>query len=447
MDIMIIIVAIVAIAVLGYMLMAADKKNSQLAAAVQTMAAAKAAAEAQLAAAGQSTDDARKALAEAQNRADSLARQLADERARAAALGERVEQAAREQQRLQEQSRLVFREVAAQVLADQSKAASKQQADGLAALLTPMREQIDGLRRQMGEYSNRQTEYAASMKQQIKDLNDMNASLGREAKELSQALRGESKVQGDWGEMILQKLLENSGLVEGQNFVVQATEVDGQPVQGDRGTRLRPDVVLLLPDKKNLVIDSKTSLTAYTEYSSAATDDERQLALKRHVDSVRKHVAELADKAYQDRVSNSAGFVMMFIPNEAAYLLAMGADAGLWQYAYDRQVVIVSPTHLISVLKLVNQLWTREMQTRNAIKIAEETGKLYDKLAAFVTDMQNVEKSLDNAKGAWSEAMKKLSGGRGNVLSRFETIKKLGIKASKQLPATPDGDEGGLISE
>ena len=445
MDIMIIIVAIAAIAVLGYMLMAADRKNSQLAATVQTMAAAKAAAEAQLDSACRSADDARKALAEAQGKSDALARQLADERARNATLAERVEQTAREQQRLQEQSRLVFREVAAQVLADQSKAASKQQADGLAALLTPMREQIDGLRRQMGEYSNRQTEYAASMKQQIKDLNDMNASLGREAKELSQALRGESKVQGDWGEMILQKLLENSGLVEGQNFVVQATEVDGQPVQGDRGTRLRPDVVLLLPDKKNLVIDSKTSLTAYTEYSCADTDQERQLALKRHVDSVRKHVAELADKSYQDRVSNSAGFVMMFIPNEAAYLLAMGTDAGLWQYAYDRQVVIVSPTHLISVL--LSQLWTREMQTRNAIKIAEETGKLYDKLAAFVADMQNVEKSLDNAKGAWSEAMKKLSGGRGNVLSRFETIKKLGIKASKQLPSTPDGDEGGLISE
>jgi len=447
MDIMIIIVAIAAIAVLGYMLMAADRKNSQLAATIQTMAAAKAAAEAQLDSACRSSDDARKALAEAQGKSDALARQLADERARNATLAERVEQTAREQQRLQEQSRLVFREVAVQVLADQSKAASKQQADGLAALLTPMREQIDGLRRQMGEYSNRQTEYAASMKQQIKDLNDMNASLGREAKELSQALRGESKVQGDWGEMILQKLLENSGLVEGQNFVVQATEVDGQPVQGDRGTRLRPDVVLLLPDKKNLVIDSKTSLTAYTEYSCADTDQERQLALKRHVDSVRKHVAELADKSYQDRVSNSAGFVMMFIPNEAAYLLAMGTDAGLWQYAYDRQVVIVSPTHLISVLKLVSQLWTREMQTRNAIKIAEETGKLYDKLAAFVADMQNVEKSLDNAKGAWSEAMKKLSGGRGNVLSRFETIKKLGITASKQLPSTPDGDEGGLISE
>lgn len=446
MDIMIIIVAIAAIAVLGYMLMAADKKNSQLAASVQAMAAAKAAAEAQLAAAGQSAADAQRALDESRAKAEALARQLADERARTAALGERVEQAAREQQRLQEQSRLVFREVAAQVLADQSKAASKQQADGLAALLTPMREQIDGLRRQMGEYSNRQTEYAASMKQQIKDLNDMNASLGREAKELSQALRGESKVQGDWGEMVLQKLLENSGLVEGQNFVVQATEVDGQPVQGDRGTRLRPDVVLLLPDKKNLVIDSKTSLTAYAEYSCANTDAERQLALKRHVDSVRKHVAELADKTYQDRVSNSAGFVMMFIPNEAAYLLAMGSDAGLWQYAYDRQVVIVSPTHLISVLKLVSQLWTREMQTRNAMKIAEETGKLYDKLAAFVADMQNVEKSLDNAKGAWSEAMKKLSGGRGNVLSRFETIKKLGIKASKQLPSVPDGGDG-LISE
>lgn len=370
-----------------------------------------------------------------------LSAQLADERVRSATLDEKVRQTTEEQNRLMERSQLVFRDVAAKVLSDQSKAVKEQHDSHLGEVLRPVKEQIDTLRKQIDEYRTSQVEYASSMKQQIKDLNEMNANLGREARELAAALRGNSKQQGDWGEVMLQQLLEASGLQEGVNFMVQATEVDGQPVLSDTGTRYRPDVLLMLPDKKNLIIDAKTSLTAYVNYVNADADDEREKALKQHVASVRHHIDELAQKEYQKRVKNSADFVMMFVPNEAAYLLAMSGDRDLWQYAYDCQVVIVSPTHLIAVLKLINQLWTRERQTKNAIKIAEETAKLYDKMVAFVDDMNSIKKNLDSSAASWDKAMNKLSTGRGNVIGRLEAIRKLGVTTSKNLPVAADEDD------
>lgn len=384
-------------------------------------------------------------LAEASQRESDFKKQisqlnasLSDERVRSATLDEKLSQITEQQGKLREQSQMVFRDVAAKVLADQSKAVTERHDSHLGDVLRPMKEQIESLRKQMDEYRTSQVEYASSMKQQIKDLNEMNASLGREARELANALRGDSKQQGDWGEVMLQKILEASGLQPDVNFVVQATEVDGQPVESDSGTRWRPDVVLLLPDKKNLVIDSKTSLTAYVNYVNAETAEERELALKQHVDSVRRHIDELAKKEYQNRVSNSADFVMMFVPNEAAYLLAMSSDHNLWQHAYDSQVVIVSPTHLIAVLKLIDQLWTRERQTKNALKIADETGKLYDKVVSFVDDMNGIKKSLDSSAQSWDKAMKKLSTGRGNVIGRLESIRKLGVKTAKSLPVSDE---------
>lgn len=448
MEITLALIALAAIALAAVAVVNSRNSQSRLGQQVESLqrtnsalAASEAALRSQVDSLNAAATDGARREAESQDKIAKLNTMLADERVRSAQLDEKVRQITEEQGRLMERSQLVFRDVASRVIADQSKAVKEQHDSHLGEVLRPMKEQIDTLRKQIDEYRTSQVEYASSMKQQIKDLNEMNANLGREAHELAVALRGNSKQQGDWGEVVLQQLLEASGLQEGVNFMVQATEVDGQPVLSDSGTRYRPDVLLMLPDKKNLVIDAKTSLTAYVNYVNAETEDERETAIKQHVASVRHHIDELAQKEYQKRVKNSADFVMMFVPNEAAYLLAMSGDRDLWRHAYDHQVVIVSPTHLIAVLKLISQLWTRERQTKNAIKIAEETSKLYEKMAAFVDDMNCIKKNLDLSAASWDKAMKKLSTGRGNVIGRFEAIRKLGVTTSKNLPTTDEDDD------
>lgn len=347
---------------------------------------------------------------------------------------EQVRGLGEEQRRLKEDSRLVFKDVAQQLLADQRRSMREENTAHLNEVVKPLKENLDSLRRTIDSYKTEQVSYASALKQQIKDLSDMNRNIGQEAKELTLALRGDSKAQGDWGEMVLKQILDLSGLQEGVNYETQMTrDTDGRVLKGEDGGRLRPDVVFFMPDSKRLVIDSKTSLTAYIDYVNATDEAARAEALKRHLASVRKHVDELAGKKYQD-IKDSADFVMMFVPNEPAYMLAMSGDATLWEYAYKRQVVIVSPTHLISVVKLISQLWARDRQSKNAMAIADEAGKMYDKLVGFIADMDQVGKALDSAQKAHAEALKKLSEGRGNLVTRATKIRELGAKASKLLP-------------
>ena len=352
--------------------------------------------------------------------------------------GARMEEQVRilgeEQRRLKADSRLVFKDVAQQLLSEQSRAMREQNDVRMGEIVKPLRENLESLKRTIDGYKTEQVSYAAALKQQIKDLSDMNRNIGQEAKELTLALRGDSKVQGDWGEMMLKQILDMSGLQEGVNYETQMTrEADGSVLKGEDGARLRPDVVFFMPDNKRLVIDSKTSLTAYVEYVNATDEASRAEALRRHLASVRKHVDELANKKYQT-IKDSADFVMMFVPNEPAYMLAMSGDASLWEYAYKRQVVMVSPTHLISVVKLISQLWARDRQSKNAIAIADEAGKMYDKLVGFLADMEQVGKAIDGAQKAHAEALKKLSEGKGNLIGRANKIKDLGAKATKLLP-------------
>ncbi|MBR5102915.1 MAG: DNA recombination protein RmuC, partial [Muribaculaceae bacterium] len=224
------------------------------------------------------------------------------------------------------------------------------------------------------------------------------------------------------------------GMEKGIHYITQATNVDGEDVRSEGGTAQRPDVVLLMPDKKNLVIDSKVSLTDYANMIAATTEEERKKAEKDHFNSVKRHIDELSEKKYQEKVKNSADFVMMFIPNEAAYMQAMHHDSNLWDYAYKRQVVIISPTHLISVVRLMHQLWSREMQAKNALAIAEEAGKMYDKFAGFVDDFQKIGSTIESVGKVYDQAWNKLSSGKGNLLSKAEKLKSMGIKATKQLP-------------
>ena len=232
--------------------------------------------------------------------------------------------------------------------------------------------------------------------------------------------------------MILRQILEGSGLIEGTNFRLQATtNADGSKIEGG----YRPDALIFFPDNKVLVVDSKVSITAYTNYANADNDEDRRNALKEHLRSVESHIAELNNKAYQKHVKNSADFVIMFMPNEGAYLAAMHGDPDLWSKAYNKQVVIVSPTHLISVVGLASQLWTNDKQNRNAIHIATETGKLLDKLSDFIKDLEDVGKNLASAQKCYDNAMNKFSNGRGNILKRANDIKSLGVKATKALPS------------
>ena len=365
-------------------------------------------------------------------------RELDTERA---ALQQRLDFLEQEQKQLAEESKLVFNKVASDLLAQHGKTLREASQQQISQLLNPLSANLEQLKKSINDYSHKQVEYSTALKQQIEDLDKMNQSIGKEAKELSNALRGNSKTQGDWGEMILTRILENSGLVEGTNYHLQLTHnPDGSLITNDQGKALRPDVVLHLPDGKNLVIDSKVSLTAYTQWVNEEDEQQRKKYMSEHLASVKRHIDELQNKRYEQWVKDAADFVMLFIPNEAAYLQAMQADNDLWQYAYKRNVVIVSPTHLISSVKLIDQLWTRERQNKNAQEIAEEAGKMLDKFSAFVADLENIDKALTNAHKSYDEALKKLSTGKGNLVNRAQKVQQLGAKATKQLPAPPETD-------
>ena len=350
-----------------------------------------------------------------------------------ARLDEQLRQQAEERKALRAESEMVFREIATSIFDEKSKAMSENNRTQLGDILTPFKSDLENLKKTINDCYIGEMSEVKSLKEQVKDLTDLNNTIGREAKELTMALKGNSKVQGDWGEMLLKQLLEKSGLEEGVNYVLQATEnEDGTKIKSENGGQLRPDAIFYLPEGKNLIIDSKVSLTAYTDYINAPVE-EQPAALAAHLRSVRAHIDELARKEYPKYVNNAADFVMMFVPNEGAYMAALNADKDLWESAYKRHIVIISPTHLISVLKLMYQLWLHDKQTKNALDIAKKTGDLYDKFVNFVGDLEDIGKHLDKANSVYEEAFKKFSTGKGNLISRVENIRELGVKTSKRL--------------
>lgn len=331
-----------------------------------------------------------------------------------------------------------FKNLANDILRQNTADLKTQNEERLREILTPLRTNIDEFRKTVTDTYNSEARERFSLSERIRELVDLNQSISRQARELSEALRGDSKVQGDWGEMVLESILEKSGLQKNEEYYTQATtDVDGNTLRNEDGTLLRPDVVVKYPDGRFVVIDSKVSLTAFVEYANADSDEVRDGAALRHVRSVKKHIDELARKRYQEYVGDAKlDFVMMFIPNEPAYIAAMRLDPGLWQEAYDRHVLIVSPTHLISGLKLIAQLWSRDRQTKNAITIAEEAAKMYDKFADFTKDMEKIEKALGTTRKAYDDAMTKLTTGTGNLVTRALKLQELGVKANKQLAAS-----------
>lgn len=341
---------------------------------------------------------------------------------------------------VREETKAQFKSLAADIFSSQSEKFKEANETRLSEILNPLKEDIKDFKRRVDDTYMNSSKERTLLGEQMKRLMELNMSIGKEARDLTEALSGNTKVQGDWGEMVLETILVKSGLVEGENYFVQRTKNDdGTQIKNDDNGRLRPDVVVALPDKKCIVIDSKVSLTAYVNYINADNEDDRQRFGKAHLLSVRSHLKELETKRYQDFVGvgndDRIDYVLMFIPNEHAYMAAMTLDNNLWMEAYEKRVVIISPAHVISTLRLIAQLWTRDKQTKNALKIAEEGGKLYDKFVGFVNDMQTVEQSLGKASEAYASAMSKLHTGRGCIVSKVENLKKLGAKTSKTLPS------------
>lgn len=372
--------------------------------------------------------------------ARALRNELEEERIENARLKEKIGNVEAFNNSVREETKAQFKSLAADIFSSQSEKFKEANETRLSEILNPLKEDIKDFKRRVDDTYMNSSKERTLLGEQMKRLMELNMSIGKEARDLTEALSGNTKVQGDWGEMVLETILVKSGLVEGENYFVQRTKNDdGTQIKNDDNGRLRPDVVVALPDKKCIVIDSKVSLTAYVNYINADNEDDRQHFGKAHLLSVRSHLKELETKRYQDFVGvgndDRIDYVLMFIPNEHAYMAAMTLDNNLWMEAYEKRVVIISPAHVISTLRLIAQLWTRDKQTKNALKIAEEGGKLYDKFVGFVNDMQTVEQSLGKASEAYASAMSKLHTGRGCIVSKVENLKKLGAKTSKTLPS------------
>lgn len=336
---------------------------------------------------------------------------------------------------LRREMMLQFNVLASDVLKRNSESLKEANSEQIDALLRPLKENIESFKKTISEGYVKESSSRKLLEVQIERLVKLNETIGEEARNLTSALKGNSKVQGDWGEMILETLLENAGLERGINFETQLTrDSGGNVLKNDEGKLLRPDVLIKLPDNHSIIVDSKVSLTAFVDYCNAEDENVRIVAGKKHLQSVYAHIDELYAKMYQNNLKGAADYVMMFIPNESAYIAAVQLDINLWKYAYERGVIIVSPTHLFSVMSIVSQLWRQDKQNRNAMLIAERGGKLYDKLVLFMESFEKVGKSIDDAMTSYNKSFNQLRTGKGNVLRQAEDMKALGAKASKSLP-------------
>ena len=362
-------------------------------------------------------------VAERKSEAAALEQHLATLRAEAErnAVQRREEIAA-----LETQQRLAFKNLANEILEEKSAQFKQSNRESLELLLKPFRENIDTFRKRVDEVYDKEAQQRFSLKEEIHQLNEMNHRMSEEANNLTKALKGNSKVQGDWGEMVLETILESTNLQRGIHYQTQENLKDAE------GHNLRPDVIVNLPDKKRIVIDAKVSLTAYVAYTESTTADEASRAIKDHLRSVRSHVDELGSKQYQTLVVGSPDFVIMFIPNEPAFLLALQQEPTLWSDAYNKKVIISSPTNLFAQLKLVDDLWKRDKQNRNTLDIAKAGSALYDKFVGFTNTLLDLGKSLSTASDKYEQAVKQLHTGKGNLVGQAEKMRKLGLKASKQ---------------
>ncbi|MBC8457440.1 MAG: DNA recombination protein RmuC [Bacteroidales bacterium] len=332
-------------------------------------------------------------------------------------------------EQLQEKFRIEFKNLANEILEEKTQKFTEQNKTRLEEILKPLGEKIRDFEKKVEETYDKESKERFSLAREIKNLADLNQQISKEASNLTNALKGQSKTQGNWGEIILESILEKSGLMRDREYVVRQSYVNEQ------GRRLQPDVVVNYPGDRHVVIDSKVSLTAYERFASADLKEEQESALRDHLISIKNHVNELSSKNYQDLYQlKSLDFVMMFMPVEPAYLVAMQGEPSLWNYAYERRVLLISPTNLIAALRMISNLWRVENQNKNAQEIARQSGELLDKLAGFVNDLMDIGTKLDSTRKSYDAAVNKFSTGKGNLVRRAEKIRELGAKSSKELP-------------
>lgn len=330
---------------------------------------------------------------------------------------------------------LEFEHIATKILEEKTEKFTKQNKDHLEIILKPLGENIESFRKKVEEVYEKEAKERFSLGREVQRLMDLNLKVSEDAVNLTNALKGSSKTQGDWGQMILENILEQSGLVRDREYFVQEflKDEDGNYMKNETGKRLQPDVIVQYPDNRKVIVDSKVSLTAYTRYAEATDHDTQVKALKEHLLSIRRHVDDLSSKHYQD-FAPSLDFVMMFIPIEPAYLLALQHDQELWNYAYRKRILLISPTNLIAALKLIEDLWKREHQNQNAQEIADRGAALYEKFVGFVDNLSNVGVHIQRAQNSYTDAFGQLKSGRGNLIGQAEKLRDLGIKAKKTLP-------------
>ncbi|RJP58867.1 MAG: DNA recombination protein RmuC [Ignavibacteriales bacterium] len=344
-------------------------------------------------------------------------------------LEEKLSNQKKEIEELQERFRIEFKNLANEILEDKSKKFTEQNQENLRNILDPLRERITDFRKRVDEIHASDTKSYSELTTHLKTLQELNRRMSDEAENLTKALKGDTKVMGSWGEFVLETILEKSGLVKNEHYTIQESFTD------ETGKRLRPDVVIKLPEKKSIIIDSKVSLVAYEKYSSADDEKEIERAVKDHIFSIRSHIKGLSAKEYQNIEDlNPPDFVLMFIPIEPAFSLAVQKDPSVFNDAFENNIVIVSPSTLLATLRTIENIWRRESQNKNAMEIARRSGMLYDKFVGFVDDLEKIGKKISEADASYHDAKNKLSDGRGNILRSIETIKELGAKASKSLP-------------
>ncbi len=336
-----------------------------------------------------------------------------------------------------------FENIANKILDEKSQKFTDQNKTNLDIILNPLKEKIKDFEDKVDKAYKAESTERTTLKAEIKNLIDLNKQVSEDANNLAKALKGENKTQGNWGELILEKVLERSGLVKDQEYRLQFS------TNNDEGKRIQPDAVIMLPDNKHIVVDSKVSLVAYEAVVKSDNEDDRLKFVKDHIASVRNHVKMLSEKNYQSSADfNTPDFVLLFIPIESSFSIAVQADQELFNFAWDKKIVIVSPSTLLATLRTIASVWKQERQTKNAIEIAKQSGALYDKFVGFIEDMDKIKKGIDSSSIAYDNAINKLQKGSGNLVKRALDIEKLGAKTTKQISSKfIESDEPSQITE
>ena len=379
------------------------------------------------------------------NEKESLAIQLTKKEVDFDNLLERNKEQKQEVERLQEKFTKEFENLANKILDEKSNKFTEQNKENLQNILSPLQDKIQLFEKKVEDTHKESIDYHAALRQQILGLREMNLQMSKETINLTKALKGDSKMQGNWGELVLERVLEKSGLEKGREYEVQ------QAFTTADGNRVFPDVVINLPDGKKMIVDSKVSLTAYEKYINEEDEELKSNYLKEHVTSIKRHVEQLGNKNYQDLYQiESPDFVLLFIPIEPAFAMALNEDTSLYNKAFEKNIVIVTPATLLATLRTIDSMWTNQKQQENALEIARQAGALYDKFEGFVADLIKIGKKIDESKVEYAGAMNKLVEGKGNLISSVERLKKMGAKAKKALPDTiinrADKDENQLES-